>query len=666
MVVKKNLDLLSIYREYSCCYPVTMAEVVGLAASIIQIAGAGAQLSIALYNYAISAANADPEIKDIAVDIELTSHVLEDMGKLFETEDAKSIVSKRALQHANNIIKKCENVFDEMSELINKGRKTGKDGQKKLSIIGKIAWPMKHSRVELHRKRLESLKSSLALLLGVLQLAQEQSRGKRDQSAMEREREWVRELHQRHQESLKSLEALETQFRQTGFGREESTASGSSNLSPFPTTGLVVNPKPLVLPPREKGMTSEPNIVTSEISNANDSESSGSESTAVDDEEGHLSLEDLTNAAEHVKKLLRQITLLQQSFDGNRKIRRRVRKMYQRFCHKFESGLHASQTGSFSVQNKPHDSQPVQGNMMPMLWPEAGLDNFDFDSFLPTEAADKEGSEALDFDFNFSETKSLPLEAETQAFREDSDNDKNTQDGWASHVVPDKIRHSDLRQQSGIPHNMELPDGPRQSNQHPAMKAIVKRKTAGRRMGLLRPLSRQQSQEIRRQRLGQPAEPAVTRVLGPPPSTLVPCPPEGKVSGEKTNSSESLPQKALPKDSFQFGDKLEVRRNPDIEVYYRPRTSSTTSRGGALEIEIPDQRPPRATGLLESHSPKLQKRRRKRSHSAEPPQSEIEMNISGWDIVDVLLEEWTVPLHLDQIPKATAKDRRRSKRLKRT
>jgi hypothetical protein len=153
-----------------------MAEVVGLAASIIQIAGAGAKLSVTLYNFTSSAARADQDIRDIAEDVELTSNALESVGKVFESEDAKSIISKKAVQDGHNIIKKCQGVFDELSEMVEKRRKTGKDGKKTLSMMGKLAWPMKEQRVELHRKRLESLKNSLVLLLHVLQLAQGQSR----------------------------------------------------------------------------------------------------------------------------------------------------------------------------------------------------------------------------------------------------------------------------------------------------------------------------------------------------------------------------------------------------------------------------------------------------------------------------------------------------------
>lgn len=154
-----------------------MAEAIGVAASIIQIAGAGAKLSTALYNFTSSAVRADQEIRDIAGDVELTSNALSSVGEVFKTEDARSIVSKKAIQDANAIIKRCEEVFGEITEMVDKRRKVGEDGKKKVGFVGKIMWPMKEQRVELNRRRLESLKNSLVLFLHVLQLAQGQSRG---------------------------------------------------------------------------------------------------------------------------------------------------------------------------------------------------------------------------------------------------------------------------------------------------------------------------------------------------------------------------------------------------------------------------------------------------------------------------------------------------------
>jgi hypothetical protein len=154
-----------------------MAEIVGLTASIIQIAGAGVELSRALYSFVGSAARADNEITDIAGDVELTANALDNVGKIFQIEDVKMIVSKKAVQDANTLIMRCKDVFDEISTIIDKRRKVCKDGKKSLSIMGKLAWPLKEQRVDLLQRRLESLKNSLMLLLHVLQLAQGQAKG---------------------------------------------------------------------------------------------------------------------------------------------------------------------------------------------------------------------------------------------------------------------------------------------------------------------------------------------------------------------------------------------------------------------------------------------------------------------------------------------------------
>jgi DNA topoisomerase VI subunit B len=153
-----------------------MAEVVGLVASIVQIAGAGTKLSSALYPFTTAAVRADQDIADIASEIELTSNALASVGKVLETEDTRSVVSKKAITDADSLIKRCKIVFKDIAELLQRRRTVSKDGKKNLSTMEKLAWPMREQRVVLYRRRLESLKNSLTLLLHVLQLAQEQAR----------------------------------------------------------------------------------------------------------------------------------------------------------------------------------------------------------------------------------------------------------------------------------------------------------------------------------------------------------------------------------------------------------------------------------------------------------------------------------------------------------
>ncbi|CAN9453804.1 unnamed protein product [Alternaria alternata] len=371
-----------------------MAEVVGLAASIIQIAGAGAKLSVTLYNFTSSAARADQDIRDIADDVELTSNALESVGKVFESEDTKSIISKKAVQDAHNIIKKCQGVFDELSEMVEKRRKTGKDGKKTLSMMGKLAWPMKEQRVELHRKRLESLKNSLVLLLHVLQLAQGQSRGKIEKSVIEEERDKIRELHQRQQDSIKSLQALESRFCGVAIDDEE-TLQRSSKAFRVPTLELMTNAQTMKLPPLEKDIESRTNTVTIDISATDDSDTSDSDATMTDEDDEHISREELSKAAKHVTKLLRRIIVFQKSLENDQKLhqKRRVRKIYQRFCRKFESGINVTQAMGPSRYGSPATRSSNQCNHAFDFgdMEEGTLENFDFDSFLHV------GSESMPF-----------------------------------------------------------------------------------------------------------------------------------------------------------------------------------------------------------------------------------------------------------------------------
>lgn len=153
-----------------------MAELIGLAASIVQLGGAGTELSKALYNFVSSATRADTEITDLAGDVKVTSRALDHVADTLKAEVRQSILTQEAIDDAHEAGRRCKSIFDEISSMFEKRYHTGKDGKRTLSLLGKASWPMKEQRVELLRRRLESLKLSLLLLLGVLQLAHEQAR----------------------------------------------------------------------------------------------------------------------------------------------------------------------------------------------------------------------------------------------------------------------------------------------------------------------------------------------------------------------------------------------------------------------------------------------------------------------------------------------------------
>jgi len=266
---------------------------------------------------------------------------------------------------------------------------------------------------------------------------------------VEEKREWIRGLHQQHQESLRSLQALEARFCQIGIDQEESNVRKLSKLSSTPTVDFMLDPQSGALPPLQKDVAFKPNITTIDLSATEDSDTSGSETIATEDEDEHLSPEDLAKAAEHVKRLLRRITVLQQNSNGNQKTRRRVRKFYQRFCHKFESGINAPKPNFFPPPNDMIDTllpdQRLIAESEPLTFDsnEFGtLENFDFDSFLHTDAETKESGEAFHsniMDFDFFGHQELPMKPKTEVFGNEGNDKSSGSSGHASSIAPEQV-----------------------------------------------------------------------------------------------------------------------------------------------------------------------------------------------------------------------------------
>ena len=144
--------------------------------SIVGIASFGVQLSTTLYSFTKSATCTHEYIADIAGDVALTANLLSSVANVLK-EEAWALISQSALKDADKILKRCECVFDEIQQIIEKRTKTGERGKGRIAALGRLAWPLKEQRVELLRRRLDNLKTSLLLLLKVLTFASEQSRG---------------------------------------------------------------------------------------------------------------------------------------------------------------------------------------------------------------------------------------------------------------------------------------------------------------------------------------------------------------------------------------------------------------------------------------------------------------------------------------------------------
>jgi len=197
-----------------------------------------------------------------------------------------------------------------------------------------------------------------------------------EKGVLDEEREKIRELHQRQQDSLKSLQALENRFCHIAINDEE-TLRGSSVASRVPTLELMTSAPVMELPPLEKPSKPQKDFITIDLSTADDSDTSDSDATmSGDDNEEQISTEELAKAADHVKKLLKRITMLQKAFETNKKKHRKrhVHKMYQRFCRKFESGIKLPSAADFG-KVAPFIDFHMNDN-------SGSLENFDCDNLL--------------------------------------------------------------------------------------------------------------------------------------------------------------------------------------------------------------------------------------------------------------------------------------------
>ncbi|KAF2196610.1 hypothetical protein GQ43DRAFT_250154 [Delitschia confertaspora ATCC 74209] len=205
-----------------------MAEI-GLIASVIQVAGAGLKLSQTLYQYADSVASADRRIKDIAKEVQLTSFVIDELGHIFKQDQSSAVLSRNAIKTADETVKECSNVFLEMDAAL---KKSGKRG------MSKILWPFREPKMELLRKNIERLKSTLMLLMHVLTHAHQVASQKRDHEAEAAQREQIKTLIRRKKESTKRYEESLRNYSMSEDGStviNDEDDPNNDNLSRAPT-----------------------------------------------------------------------------------------------------------------------------------------------------------------------------------------------------------------------------------------------------------------------------------------------------------------------------------------------------------------------------------------------------------------------------------------------
>lgn len=144
-------------------------EVLGIVASVIQIADVGARLSVKLLTFSHKVKNADANIKNISNDVALTCSVLRELGENLKKDEQSRLCNENAVKTAEGVVKECMRVFEDLDGALD-GKLTADDEKK--SLFKKIGRGVKFSlvepQIELMRSNLERLKSTLHLMLQVI------------------------------------------------------------------------------------------------------------------------------------------------------------------------------------------------------------------------------------------------------------------------------------------------------------------------------------------------------------------------------------------------------------------------------------------------------------------------------------------------------------------
>ena len=128
------------------------------------VATVGVQLSKLLYDLYSTVRTSRHEIEDVANSVSLLAMVLEELDGVLCDDQLEYRPQLRDAAHSISL--RCANIFKDIRKHTGTNREL--KGQK---FYEKVAWYFRRERVKLLRSSLESLKSTLNVLLHVVQLA---------------------------------------------------------------------------------------------------------------------------------------------------------------------------------------------------------------------------------------------------------------------------------------------------------------------------------------------------------------------------------------------------------------------------------------------------------------------------------------------------------------
>jgi hypothetical protein len=153
--------------------------------TIIACASAGLKLSFTLYTFAAAISSAGKEMRQFAKDITLFSSVLKQLGIKMDEARTNGLVADEAFFLTKEIIDECRSIFNELEAMIEKAttkenvtvikmdeddfevKEVNRD-KMTVSFGRRLLYLFQKAEISDQRNRLESLKSSLQVMLALI------------------------------------------------------------------------------------------------------------------------------------------------------------------------------------------------------------------------------------------------------------------------------------------------------------------------------------------------------------------------------------------------------------------------------------------------------------------------------------------------------------------
>lgn len=138
-----------------------MAEAVGFAASILQIASLGLKVAEGLYTYGEKAASAKGRLAEVADNVRFTSVAINEMGQMMYEDDNEraALMTTAAKTTVIEVVTTCQEIFTTLqTKMDNIGD----------SVFGTLTFPFRDIKLVALQQNLERLKSTLQYLMQTL------------------------------------------------------------------------------------------------------------------------------------------------------------------------------------------------------------------------------------------------------------------------------------------------------------------------------------------------------------------------------------------------------------------------------------------------------------------------------------------------------------------